>query len=120
MGYSLNDTIIVYDRIRENMSVHTKHNLVDVLNRSVNETLSRTLLTSLTVLLSMIILFAFNVGQRNSLEGFSFAMIVGVITGTYSSVYVASPFVLWLGKMADKKKSAKPPGVSPDRTADAA
>jgi SecD/SecF fusion protein len=119
VGYSINDTIVIFDRIRENLPKMDAP-MEQVIDTSVNQTLSRTLLTSLTVLLSMIILFAFNVGQRNSLEGFSFAMIVGVITGTYSSVYVAAPFVLWLGKLADKKKTAKPPGVSPAKTADAA
>jgi preprotein translocase subunit SecF len=89
-----------------------------VIDASVNQTLSRTLLTSATVLVSMVILFAFNYGQRNSLEGFSFAMIVGVITGTYSSVYVASPFVLWLGKIADRRKtkSGKPSGADDSNT----
>ena len=104
VGYSINDTIVIFDRIRENLPKMDAP-MEQVIDTSVNQTLSRTLLTSLTVLLSMIILFAFNVGQRNSLEGFSFAMAVGVITGTYSSVYVAAPFVLWLGRIADKRKA---------------
>ena len=118
VGYSINDTIVIFDRIRENLQKMDAP-MEQVIDASVNQTLSRTLLTSLTVLLSMIILFAFNVGQRNSLEGFSFAMIVGVITGTYSSVYVASPFVLWLGKIADKRKrggSGKTAGADDSNT----
>ena len=117
VGYSINDTIVIFDRIRENLPKMDAP-MEQVIDASVNQTLSRTLLTSLTVLLSMIILFAFNVGQRNSLEGFSFAMIVGVITGTYSSVYVASPFVLWLGKLADKRKgrNGKPSGADDSKT----
>ena len=117
VGYSINDTIVIFDRIRENLP-KSDGTMEQVIDASVNQTLSRTLLTSATVLFSMVILFAFNYGQRNSLEGFSFAMIVGVITGTYSSVYVASPFVLWIGKVADRRKSrsAKPSGADASNT----
>jgi preprotein translocase SecF subunit len=93
MGYSLNDTIIVYDRIRENMTLHTKHNLVDVLNRSVNETLSRTLLTSLNTLATVLCLL-FLGGEV--IFGFALAMVIGIVVGTYSSIFVAAPILLFL------------------------
>jgi preprotein translocase SecF subunit len=110
MGYSLNDTIIVYDRIRENMSIHTKHNLVDVLNRSVNETLSRTLLTSLNTLATVLCLLL--VGGE-VIFGFALAMVIGIVVGTYSSIFVAAPILLYLeqrfgGGAQDVKSSGKP------------
>lgn len=110
LGYSLNDTIIVYDRIRENMSVHTKHNLVDVLNRSVNETLSRTLLTSGTTLATVLCLLL--VGGE-VIFGFALALVIGIVVGTYSSIFVAAPILLYLeqrfgGGAQDVKTSGKP------------
>jgi preprotein translocase SecF subunit len=110
MGYSLNDTIIVYDRIRENMAVHTKHNLVDVLNRSVNETLSRTLLTSLNTLATVLCLLL--VGGE-VIFGFALAMAIGIVVGTYSSIFVAAPILLFLeerfgGGAQPAKTSGKP------------
>lgn len=106
VGYSLNDTIIVYDRIRENMELHTKKNLAAVLNLSVNQTLSRTLLTSGTTLMAVLALF-FVGGEVIRL--FSFAMAVGVLVGTYSSIYIASPTLLllegWLGPEEEKQKA---------------
>ena len=118
MGYSLNDTVIVYDRIRENMSLHTKHNLVDVLNRSVNETLSRTLLTSLNTLATVLCLL-FLGGEV--IFGFALAMVIGIVVGTYSSIFVAAPILLFLeqrfggaagsgrsGDSRDAKASGKP------------
>lgn len=108
VGYSLNDTIIVYDRIRENMESHTKANLPAVLNLSVNQTLSRTLLTSGTTLLAVLSLL-FVGGEV--IWSFSFAMAVGVLVGTYSSIYIASPTLLllegWLGPEEKKKKAKK-------------
>ncbi|MBW2417670.1 MAG: protein translocase subunit SecF [Deltaproteobacteria bacterium] len=93
LGYSLNDTIIIYDRIRENLAVHTKVDLPEVLNLSVNQTLSRTVLTSATTLLALGALF-FLGGEV--IRPFAFAMIIGVLVGTYSSVYIASPTLLLL------------------------
>jgi preprotein translocase subunit SecF len=93
MGYSLNDTIIVYDRIRENMATHTKLNLEDVLNRSVNETLSRTLLTSVNTL-STVLCLLFLGGEV--IFGFALAMVIGIVVGTYSSIFVAAPILLFL------------------------
>ena len=93
VGYSLNDTVIVYDRIRENLRKYKKMPLPDVLNLSVNDTLSRTIMTSMTTLLALIALYILG-GQ--GLRGFSFAMIWGVIVGTYSSIFVASPMLMLL------------------------
>lgn len=93
LGYSLNDTIIVYDRIRENLALHTKSDLVDVLNRSVNETLSRTLLTAFTTLIAVLALLAFG---GEVVRPFALAMAIGIAVGTYSSIYIAAPMLLWL------------------------
>ena len=93
VGYSLNDTVIVYDRIRENLRKYKKKPLTDVMNLSINDTLSRTILTSMTTLLALTALYVLG-GQ--GLRGFSFAMIWGVIVGTYSSIFVASPMLLVL------------------------
>ena len=92
VGYSVNDTIVVFDRIRE---VRGKDpNLTrKMVNDSTNQTLSRTLLTSLTVLLVVVVLVHF---RRQAMHGLAFALIVGVVTGTYSSIYVAAPILLWL------------------------
>jgi preprotein translocase subunit SecF len=93
IGYSLNDTIIIYDRIRENMELRTKHDLIDVLNRSVNQTLSRTVLTSGTTLAAVLSLL-FLGGEV--VRPFALAMAVGIVVGTYSSVFIAAPTLLWL------------------------
>ncbi|GLQ20239.1 protein translocase subunit SecF [Algimonas porphyrae] len=93
VGYSLNDTVIVYDRIRENLRKYKKMPLAEVINISINDTLSRTILTSMTTLLALTALYVLG---GPGLEGFSFAMIWGVIVGTYSSIFVASPLLLVL------------------------
>jgi len=93
VGYSVNDTVIVSDRIRENMRKNRREPLASVMNRSINETLSRTILTGGTVLLVVIALY-FLGGEI--IHGFAFTLLIGVIVGTYSSVYVASPIVLYL------------------------
>jgi preprotein translocase subunit SecF len=96
IGYSLNDTIIVFDRIRENLKKYHKNPLDFVINRSVNETLSRTILTSVTTLAVVVALFVLGGGI---IHDFAFAMIVGIFIGTYSSIYVASPILLaWQGR----------------------
>jgi len=93
IGYSLNDTIIVYDRIRENYGKHQKLGFGEVVNRSINETLSRTILTSGTTLMVVLALFIFGGGV---IHNFAFAMLVGILIGTYSSIFVASPLlILW-------------------------
>ena len=93
VGYSLNDTIIVYDRIRENMELRTSVDLPDVLNRSVNQTLSRTLLTSGTTLMAV---FALLLVGGEVVRPFALAMAIGIVVGTYSSVYIAAPTLLLL------------------------
>ncbi len=90
VGYSMNDTVVIYDRIRENLSKYTKISISDVSNLSINETLSRTIITSVTTLLA---LFSIYILGGEILRGFSFAMILGVIIGTYSSIFVASPIL---------------------------
>jgi len=96
IGYSLNDTIIVFDRIRENSRKYHKNPLEFIINRSVNETLSRTILTSLTTLVVVVALFVLG---GSIIHDFAFAMMIGIIVGTYSSVYVASPILLaWQGR----------------------
>jgi preprotein translocase subunit SecF len=93
VGYSVNDTVIVSDRIRENMRKNRREPLASIMNRSINETLSRTILTGGTVLLVVLALF-FLGGEI--IHGFAFTLLVGVIVGTYSSVYIASPIVLYM------------------------
>lgn len=103
IGYSLNDTIIVYDRIRENIGKHHKEGFSFIVNRSVNETLSRTLLTSGTTLLVVLALFVLGGGV---IHNFAFAMLVGVLVGTYSSIFVASPVLIFW----EERKAAKANG----------
>ncbi len=90
VGYSMNDTVVIYDRIRENLFRYTKISIGEVSNLSINETLSRTIITSVTTLLA---LFSIYILGGEILRGFSFAMILGVIIGTYSSIFVASPIL---------------------------
>jgi len=103
IGYSLNDTIIVFDRIRENSRKYHRQPYELIINRSINETLSRTLLTSLTTLIVVVALFVLGGGI---IHDFAFALIIGVVTGTYSSIYVASPvLIVWQETM--KRAGAK-------------
>ncbi len=101
VGYSLNDTVVVFDRVRENLRKYKKKDLSEVLNLSINETLSRTVMTSVTTLLALISLFVLG---GDVIRGFVFAMIWGVIVGTYSSIFVASAILLWLGVKRDWSK----------------
>ncbi|MEP5153492.1 protein translocase subunit SecF [Planktotalea sp.] len=101
VGYSLNDTVVVFDRVRENLRKYKKKLLKDVLNISINETLSRTFMTSVTTLLALIALFVLG---GDVIRGFVFAMIWGVIVGTYSSIFVASAILLRLGVKRDWSK----------------
>jgi len=91
IGYSLNDTIVVYDRIRENRRRMRRESFAKVINASINETLSRTLLTSFTTLIVVVVLFIYGGGV---IHDFAFALMVGVLVGTYSSIFVASPIIL--------------------------
>ena len=88
VGYSMNDTVVIYDRIRENLNKHTRLNINETANLSINETLSRTIITSLTTLLA---LFSIYILGGEILRGFAFAMILGVLIGTYSSIFLAAP-----------------------------
>ncbi|WP_114965620.1 protein translocase subunit SecF [Alkalilacustris brevis] len=110
VGYSLNDTVVVFDRVRENLIKYKKRPLKEVLNLSINETLSRTVMTSITTLLALLALFVLG---GDVIRGFVFAMIWGVIVGTYSSVYVASAVLLMLGVTRDwsKEKDDKSGGT---------
>ncbi len=101
VGYSLNDTVVVFDRVRENLRKYKKKPLNEVLNISINETLSRTFMTSVTTLLALIALFVLG---GDVIRGFVFAMIWGVIVGTYSSIFVASAILLYLGVKRDWSK----------------
>ena len=90
VGYSMNDTVVIFDRIRENLKKYLKISTSDICDTSINETLSRTLITSVTTLLALLSIYIFG---GEILKGFSFAMIVGVIVGTYSSIFVATPIL---------------------------
>ncbi len=90
VGYSMNDTVVIYDRIRENLGKYHKLNISDIANLSINETLARTIITSVTTLLALFSIFILG---GEILRGFSFAMILGVFIGTYSSIFVASPIL---------------------------
>ena len=93
VGYSMNDTVVIYDRIRENLFKYTKISISDVSNLSINETLGRTIITSVTTMLALVSIYVLG---GEILRGFSFAMILGVIIGTYSSIFVASPILKFL------------------------
>ncbi len=102
VGYSLNDTIVVFDRIRENLRRFRKRSFEETMNTSINETLSRTILTSATTLIVIVALFVLGGGV---IHDFAFAIMIGVIVGTYSSIFVASPILLiWEGKYSEKIK----------------
>ena len=102
IGYSLNDTIVVFDRIRENMRRKGKASLADVINMSINQTLSRTILTSGTTLLVVVALF---LRGGEIIHDFSFALIVGVVVGTYSSIFIASVFLVYWEKRITSKRA---------------
>ena len=107
VGYSLNDTVVVFDRVRENLRRYKKKDLAEVLNLSINETLSRTVMTSVTTLLALVSLYVLG---GDVIRGFVFAMIWGVVVGTYSSIFVASTILLWLGVKRDWSKQANTAG----------
>jgi len=103
VGYSINDTVVVFDRVRENLRKYKKRPLKDVLNISINETLSRTLMTSVTTMLALLSLFILG---GDVIRGFVFAMMWGVLVGTYSSIFVATAVLLVLGVKRDWSKKA--------------
>ncbi|OJY29148.1 MAG: protein-export membrane protein SecF [Myxococcales bacterium 68-20] len=104
VGYSMNDTVVVYDRIRENLGKHRGKSFAEVINLSISETLSRTILTSVSTMLSVLAFFIWGTGV---IKDFAFGMIVGIVAGTYSSIYVAAPFTEWIDKRLGRPGSAK-------------
>ncbi len=101
-GYSLTDTVVVFDRIRENLHKNLKEALANIFNQSINEVLSRTIITSLTVFLASMALFLFG---GEVIHDFAFALVIGVVVGTYSSIFVASPLVMVWENRAKKVKA---------------
>ena len=103
VGYSMNDTIVVFDRIRENLKLNRKMAFAELVNASINQTLSRTILTSGLTFLTVVALWLFG---GEVLNGFSFALVVGILVGTYSSVFVASPILIWWQNWMDSRKKS--------------
>jgi preprotein translocase subunit SecF len=119
-GYSTNDTIVIFDRVRENIRGMRRDNLYDIVNKSVNQTMGRTVITAGTALLSAVALFLFG---GEVLHGFAFTMIVGIVTGTYSSVFIAAAIaVIWqgrgknIGRMATAAPTPTNASVPPSKT----
>ena len=112
-GYSTNDTIVIFDRVRENMRKMRRESLNEIINLSINQTLGRTVITAGTALLSAIALFLFG---GEVLHGFAFTMIIGIITGTYSSVFVAAAIVTFWRRSKPSKLSAAGPAVAAPAT----
>jgi preprotein translocase subunit SecF len=104
VGYSMNDTVVVYDRIRENLSKHRGQSFAQIINLSVSETLSRTILTSGATMLSMLAFFIWGTGV---IKDFALAMVIGIVAGTYSSIYVAAPFTEWIDHQLAMRGGAK-------------
>ena len=102
VGYSINDTIVVFDRVRENLRLMRRNDLGTIINASINQTLNRTIMTSGMTFLAVFSLYLFG-GQV--LQGFSFALVIGIIAGTYSSIAIASPIVLWGQSYLDRRKT---------------
>ena len=100
IGFSVNDTVIIFDRVRENLEKYKAMNLIQLMNLSINETLSRTVNTVMTVVLVLLTMTLFG---GEGLEGFAFTMLIGIVTGTYSSIYIASAFVIWYVQNVQKK-----------------
>jgi preprotein translocase subunit SecF len=114
VGYSMNDTIVVFDRIRENLRILRREKLESLVNKSVNQTLSRTILTSGLTFLTVLALFLFG---GEVLHGFALALVIGIIIGTYSSVFVASPIVVFWQNASERRKrpGAIPPAEAPSQ-----
>jgi preprotein translocase subunit SecF len=108
-GYSINDTVVTFDRVRENLRKYKRTPLEDLLNNSVNETLSRTIMTAGSTFLAVLALWLFG---TEAIQGFAFAMLFGVIIGTYSSIYVAAPLILWLGVSRESFSGARDPAAA--------
>ena len=111
-GYSINDSVVVFDRIRENLRRYKKMPLVDLLNLSINEMLSRTVITSTTTFVAVLALYVFG---TEVIRGFSFAMLFGILIGTWSSIFIASPFLLWVGLKRDWSGTVAKSGTAAER-----
>jgi len=111
VGYSVNDTVVVYDRIRENQGRYKGKKLKDLVNASINEVLGRTILTSFATALSLVGLLVFGVG---TIFDFAMAMLIGIVSGTYSTWFIAAPMTIWLEERAErsKKQTAQPAAPS--------
>ena len=103
VGYSQNDTIVIFDRVRENLKQRRKEPLAKIINDSVNQTLSRTIISSGTTFLTVLALYLFG---GEVLRGFAFAMVIGIIVGTYSTIYIASPIVVWWDNFRKRRRGA--------------
>lgn len=111
VGYSLNDTVVIYDRIRENLRKYRKMAIIPLVNLSLNETLSRTIVTSLSIMLALFVLFILG---PDVIFGLTLAILLGTFIGTYSSIYISSPMLLWLGVQPDSfLKVDEPAGSRP-------
>jgi len=114
VGYSMNDTVVVYDRIRENLGRYRGKSFAQIINLSVSETLSRTILTSCATMLSFLAFFVYGTGV---IKDFMLALLVGIVAGTYSSIYVAAPLTEWIDRRmatrANVKKRLTEPAHSP-------
>ena len=102
VGYSLNDTIVIFDRVRENVKIMKQESMKKIVNKSINNSLSRTIITSLTTFFVVLVLFLLG---GEVIHTFAFAMIVGVIVGTYSSIFIASPIIVKMGSSQSKQKN---------------
>jgi len=116
VGYSMNDTVVIYDRIRENLSKHRGKSFADIINMSVSETLSRTILTAGATMLSMLPFFIWGTGI---IRDFALAMVIGIVAGTYSSIYVAAPLTEWIDKKMSQRVGVKKKRPSGKRRAKA-
>lgn len=116
LGYSINDTVVIYDRIRENLRKYKKKPLAEIIDMSINETLSRTIMTVSTTLLALLALYIFG---GEVIRGFTFAMLFGVVFGTYSSVFIAAPFLILLDVKRDWSGVAAPKSARDRTVADA-
>jgi preprotein translocase subunit SecF len=110
IGFSINDTVVIFDRIRENRKIYRTEGLITIFNRSINETLSRTIITSGTIFLVLLVVFLLG-GEVN--RGFAFALLIGITTGTYSSIYIASALVVDWNLFKERRKNAKSKKLAP-------
>jgi preprotein translocase subunit SecF len=111
LGYSINDTIVIFDRIRETRRIYPNDNFVDILDRALTETLSRTIITTATTMLAVVSLYVFTTG---SMKDFALALLVGMVSGVYSTIWIASGFVnFWEVQKAKKAKKKLNHGATP-------